>query len=610
VVEWRDISGFLLQNLKYINVGLLLLLLLAVPAGSLVEYKYARTSASIEPRNPSPNHPDSHSLVISRPSTSEINFINEVPSAESFQWLTSRPSNIDSIPSGVQITGSTSLYHYDYIHLQSLDSLNFTGHLSILEGEVSVLARIGLPHDYINTEYILHSGEEIDFEVYLDREQISNLTRDWLQECSFGIHLDLNTTSVVNLTDVKAIGKTYEPLSSIDIDLLDAYSESVSANPYAVGGVQSEIEISSNTVPQNSSSLVVFKPNLTVFLPADNYSISAHWETTSNQPFYAQNLTLELDRAFQMYIYLNVVRLYIESNVVFQQQRAWVSIHSHYPWFSNADFFHSVNTSFLYIPFIYNSDSVEATVRFRTRIHFSSSNNHMDLSISHTFDSSHDWILRISFPMVSAFGLNLFFTQFVALMIIPILCSLLLIQLSEFLKRNSIRRVATSDLFLPILLLGVSAILPWLNWSYSFVSDGVFFEHHTELLAPLASFLFHGTDASNVVFPTPVGDYSEWDTGVQTGFLVYGSIILFWIPLIYLVANIVSDTSYKNRLRHLGVLILPGIYTPFVYFGFSYFSLVSNFQISIGFVFAAVSPLVYLSVVAIKLLFRARQRNL
>ncbi|MFW9933235.1 MAG: hypothetical protein ACFFDR_11315, partial [Candidatus Thorarchaeota archaeon] len=380
----------------------------------------------------------------------------------------------------------------------------------------------------------------------------------------------------------------------------------VSANPYAVSGVQSEIKISSNTVPANSSDLVIFRPNLTIYLPADNYSVSAHWETTSNQPFFTQNINLAFDRAFQMYIYLRVVRLYIESNVVFLTQSARVFIFGHISAFSEAEPFHFVNTSFLYIPFLYNPDSVEASVSFRTYIRFSysfrSDSDPSGIFITHTFDSNHDWILKITVPMVSAFGLKLFFTQFVALVIIPILCALFLIQLSGFLKHNSLRRIVTSDLFLPVLLLGVSAFLPWLNWSYSFVRDGVLFEHHTELLAPLASFLFHGTDASNIVFPTPVGDWSDWDRGVQTGHLVFGSIGLFWMPLLYLVASIVSDSSFRTRLRHLGVLILPMIYASFVYFGFSYFRLVSVFQISTGFVLAVVSPLVYLSVVAIKVI--------
>ncbi|MFW9908394.1 MAG: hypothetical protein ACFFEF_07445, partial [Candidatus Thorarchaeota archaeon] len=212
MVNRRALGELLLKNLKYINAGLILIMLLFIPVFSILEFSSARISASVESRNPSPNHPDSYSLEIPRPSTSEINLINDAPTVESYEWHYSVGKTYP-LPSGVQILGSASFYHHGYVHLQSLESLNFTGHISVLEGEVSIGADIDLRYDNINTEYILRAGEEIDFEVFLDREQISILTRDWIQECRFGIRLDTNTTTVVNLTGVKATGKTLEPLS-------------------------------------------------------------------------------------------------------------------------------------------------------------------------------------------------------------------------------------------------------------------------------------------------------------------------------------------------------------------------------------------------------------
>ncbi len=507
------------------------------------------------------------------PSTNIVYILNETPSPDSESWrydfrvLWPNPGKVDTSlnEQGLVLDLTSIEYKIDTalsVPLDDYDDLDFYASLSLLSGEASV----GLFVRY--TDYY---GRNLD---YLDQIQEANLTTEnnsvklsfaaplstlnsevyhWVVHAFVQVVVTTTSSAKLLLHNVSAKATSLQDLFPMRIDVQSTNGSSLFANPYFKWlRDPPRINLTRHGVQDEWAIIHPMRSNDTLYVTPSNFSGYGGWRSTIRHPDQCVPVSLSLSYGDDVHwgIQLFSTRLFLSINPQLPALELDVEDNDYDPYRRFP--FDSRVADFVYLPLDDEDKTYWITVSTDPIFLFSFRRISGNVFWIPLIDSSHDYFLDVDLPITSFGNLALASSDIVVLIACTLLLVLLVVRIIIHFRKLGPLIVLKDPRLVPVILLFVSAVLPWAVYTQSRMSwSGPVITAHFARINPLATYLEFYNDSLILIHPaTAVVGHN-----LNAVWLVVGAAFLFWLPLLYCSTSI-GISEDKRYDSHFAVMLM------------------------------------------------------
>jgi len=546
--------------------------------------------------------------------TSEIVLFNDTPSSTSSSWVFSFLWGIPEIQESserftvgmkpnilIGENAAMSCSAVVNVPVQSIDALTYSSYLSVHSGEIK--ARLGastfnLDEDLdFSHELTLGTGEST--KIVLDEilEDMQAATDSLIVQTQFYLEVVFISNARVDIHYMVANASTTENVMPVTINPQSPDGTSLSESQYQ-HQISDCTAISVSSLNSNQTFMLYFWTGKDqIFLPSDNYTCYAGWKDNlgdGKPPFYggeirAFSINVENGESTVCAVRLPCIKLYIRVSPSVPTLSLRISTSSEEQY--DVDIHGGPNDALVFVP----TEDSDSWLSIRSRVVSREYRNWPEIPrVSGEFS-----IYSIIRAILSVSGTTFFGVVITPLEIYTIVAAVVVAilvtpKMYEFVRRIGIKNLLTQPTTIPFLLLTTSVVLPWTVFQ---TSSGYHISKQLTWIyihnIPLSSFLLTAKGFDSYFMPEIcMIHYPSWSPLWGNAFRDIGfSVILFWIPWMYIANKIRHQKADQLGLTKVWVFLLPpiaillvGLFNPWLYCGF----------LSFGAVLAIVAQIAYL----------------
>jgi len=371
----------------------------------------------------------------------------------------------------------------------------------------------------------------------------------WIDECQISTskNIDMSLQNVVVWAEFDTL------LSPIVFDLRSTDGQELYDSESPRSSLYSGPLLTINRHQDGSTGSLYFAfQNRTLYLPSLNYTFTTTW-AYSSYPLIQFNITVQPDMKSVCRIHLFVIRIDFEINPDFPFLRLELR--------QDDDPFPTYYREFHYSQFP-KYVFVHANYRFKIEVDslnpLSQSSHYtreLFASGQYLLNGSHHLNAKVTMPYIALMGLYITPQDLIQIVIAIVLFSLFILRIFIYFKDIKHRVSWRDPRLIPIVLLGLTAFIPWfsatnissgtLNASVNITSFGVF---------PL---IVGWTNSGSIFLALP-------SSGINWAI---ASLMLFWIPLLYANYSLTPPSILDNNYLASLVLFSPILFTDVVHYG-------------------------------------------
>jgi len=522
------------------------------------------------------------------PATNMAYILNETPSPDSDSWqydwdaLWPKSGKVDTTlnEQGLVLDLTSIEYMLDTavnVPLDDYDSLDFCATISLLSGEASV----GL-----FVRYIDYYGLNL---FHLDQFQEANLTAEndsvklsftaplstlnsevhhWLVHAFVQVRITSVSTARLLLHNVSVKATSSQDLFRLRIDVQSTNGSSLFVNPYFKWlRDPPRINLTRHGVYDEWAIIHPSRSNETLYLASGNFSGYAGWRSTIRHPnqCVSVNLTLSYGDDTHWGIRLFSTRLYLSISPHLPAIELSVEDGDYEPYYLFP--FDSAVSNFVYLPLDDDQKTYWITASPNPRFLFGYRRISQNAFWIPLMDFSHDYYLDVEIPVTSLGSIALAPSDIFILINCILLLVLIVVRIVFHFRNLGASIVLKDPRLVPVIILFVSAVLPWVVYTQSVMSwSGPAFTVNFARINPLTTYLEFQNDSLIIIHlgMAAVG------YNLDAVYLFVGAVFLFWLPLLYCSTSvgISEDKRYDSHFAVMLILpivlalssFLPGLY--------------------------------------------------
>jgi hypothetical protein len=457
------------------------------------------------------------------------------------------------------------------IPLNVCSSLEFNASVTVLEGQVEASLDVDF-RDYQGTDLdnlslyqnIVLSPTNNTDTLSLSAPLVELLDRVSHFSVSSHVRLEIasESSSRLILGNVSVEGTATQELCKISIDMQALDGASINSNPNAQWLLY--LPFLNLTKQGSSESWALFpitRPNEVLYLQPGQYIGIAGWIWLYHFSYRFSsevnvNLTIEANEKANWNIRIHCTRVYFTLEPTVPEIAVWIFYGSDYILWAS---FNMSVSDYIYLPL------ESEPVYYSIRIYTNPANQYSYRRIPHVreargyFDSESEWLVETTLPMTEFLGVYLRQGDVVLVSLGTILLALMIVKILFQFEVQGYQNVLRDPRLLPFIILCTTIFLPWAEFSRTSswnVSDS---SVNITKMSPLALLLMWSSGSDVIVQP---GLYwYEYIGEIRVLFdataLLLSSILLFWIPLGYILSRIREDNQLKDEVVSALALLGP-----------------------------------------------------
>ncbi|TFG12748.1 hypothetical protein EU537_08620, partial [Candidatus Thorarchaeota archaeon] len=400
------------------------------------------------------------------------------------------------------------------IFCRDYDEVRLTVGLEVLSGAVNVT----LEYDFWNRRYgdlpekrethSLVAGDSevltLDAPMALLRTVFPNLiTNTWIY-----IRIASAQESSILLTNASVVASAARSLSAISVDFLNTSNESLYENEMFSEIAQPPVVFIRDLNTDENGTLFVREANQTVFLLPGEYNFTYGWYEREagfeKIPIrYPLSINISLHQNEKVFLQLRIRALKLQllglEGIMFRHGEIGLDYDTHLYFIRREN---QVLPAFLYIP--YGTEKLSIRLYTQIRVNDPFLQNYGDTRIyeSGTGDGKHNYIFRVTLPLVSLFGFSFGIGEAIASLFALALLACVLKKAGRKWHKEDLTTIVINERFLPILLICLSIFVPWYEYPNFYGFDSLVNEYDI-VFPPLSIFVEHTEGSLFMIAPLP-----------------------------------------------------------------------------------------------------------
>ncbi|MBD3159127.1 MAG: hypothetical protein GF309_10100 [Candidatus Lokiarchaeota archaeon] len=530
--------------------------------------------------------------------TSEIVLFNDTPSSSSSSWVFSFRWGIPEIQESserftvgmepnilIGENAAMSCSAVVNVPVQSIDTLTYSSYLSVHSGEIK--ARLGastfnLDEDLdFSHELTLDTGEST--RIILDDilEDMQAATDSFIVQTLFYLEVVFISDAKVGIHYMAANASTTENVMPVTIDPQSPDGTSLSESQYQ-HQISECAAISVSSLNSNQTFMLYFwRGKNQIFLPSDNYTCYAGWKDNlgdGKPPFYggeilAFSINVENGESTVCAVRLPCIKLYIRVSPSVPTLSLRISTSSEEQY--DVDIHGGPNDALLFVP----TEDSDSWLSVRSRVVSREYRNWPEIPrVSGEFSIYSIIRATLSVSSTTFFGVLITPLEIYTVLAAIMVAILAVPKIHEFVRTKGMKNLLRQPATIPFLMLTASVLLPWIVFQSSSGYDtGKHLTCSYIYSIPLSSFVltangFHAFFMPEICMIHNPSWSHLWGNAFRD---IAFSLILFWIPWMYLANRIKHQKANQLALTKLWIFLLPSIaillvrlFNPWLYFGY------------------------------------------
>ncbi len=455
---------------------------------------------------------------------------------------------------GIQVTGYNAelrMYRFLNILIEDYEEVIFSFRFQSLNGPLSCgmqleFARGRTIIDEVEEVVEWDEGEEGVFSIEVPLDVLRARSDLWIMQVLFEIQIKFPENGIANVWDARVEAVSSAQLFSTTFNLLDTEGHPLFGTTTNRLVFAPYLNISTESHDSYSFIMPIVSDD-TLFLPAGNYSLSYGWYIFEHYPQEGSfELSVTPDSETSVDIYYSVTQLSVDVNLdTLFDVRLYASFDGGYirdlvGWYD----FHSSYSSSLLFPVGFGAYSMQIRVHHQNNFAYTAEFNSSD---------THHLRLTINLPLINFFGYALDIVQLLVVVVIIGVVIASIISLRHATTPLPLRNVTRNRRTLSFILLILSYFLPW-------VSYGSIMNTYIGQLIQVQT--FSPASGLNTVRYLPGISFVYFTPNL---FSFIWQFLLFWLPVLYILKQIMDDAPIRLNMKNILPPTVPGIFGLTVY---------------------------------------------
>jgi len=545
---------------------------------------YTEASVNLEKTSSNDGSPGFEIERTQQESSRNISLLHSVPSPESPEWTfqANTPYIAEKSENRLELSMQPHPAFKGYIEcmtlvnlaIDSYSTLIYSSLISVETGVIEATLKIssaGYTDSYsiFSENLILAAGSHGKIVIDELLAAFQNQTELSFLQTSFSLRIEVSSNAQFSIWSMNVNVSTTRNLSPLVFDIQSPEGTPLPESDYTKWMYDYPVVNLTSLMTNESLRFMLYYGIGRIFLSPGNYSIAAAWKSAFRSDFHSPSLqdllisnTTEISAHEEVVcrIKLPCSKLYVSAAPNIPTLRIHI-----YSYFLNREWdeLYRIQKKPTPLDALFFIPTYPNTTEFR----FSASNEHHPLyrylpqipDVHDELNFTSSYILTIVFSEVT----------FLGIMITPLELSIAIFSIGlvlivipgfyKFLKESDMREFATRPISIPFLLLSLSIMVPWATYfDISSHFHGTQFVYYYVRNAPLASYLVWADGSAAVFMP----DFSALSMVAHSEFYyairnMSFSILLFWIPWIYLTVKTIWNSDLGSRYIDGFAIMIP-----------------------------------------------------